>query len=641
VRYEVVPPLLKGGGLDRAQSLIEMFPEGGRYAFEIAYSNHIFGFRIYMDRGSPDILKGVYPGMVFRELGDPDLPDEVLLLGVGTGRLPLREPSSDPLEVMMNSLAQAEGDMLYQLFFTGPVPGPESYPKELREAARRHAHLKHFYFEIRILASGPDARTMTETAISALNSTSWRWNSLRWTSFRRSRLDRVLDPRPLRGPLGRRLRPSIASSLSLALLAHIPDVLGTGIAKATVGGLWRPSEGVVVGLDLRGSEVRIPVHVGHTVVLGKTGMGKSTLLLNMALQLAERGVVVLVDPHGGLARGFATALPEEHLGRLLYFAPHRVVMGFNALHVEDRGDEFAKEKVVSDIKTVMRRVDRLYSRGGWGARLDYILSNLLRALMEIEGANLLDARMVLVDDWYRKMLSRRVKDPVLRMFLLQELPKMHFEERRSALSKLSALTTNKLIRASLCHRGRTFSVSEALKGGILVAELPKGLLGMDVSSVIGTVFLTSVWLSLLKSPGREVYLILDEFHNFASPSLVEMLSEGRKFGLRLVMATQYVGQVPEYLWDSVEGNALNFVSFAVGKDTAEALSRATGMDPGVLMNLERHEFIAFSHGFAVHGRSLPPPPPRRDLGEVIALMEKYAIKEDNSVEPLLAVGRAG
>jgi len=155
------------------------------------------------------------------------------------------------------------------------------------------------------------------------------------------------------------------------------------------------------------------------------------------------------------------------------------------------------------------------------------------------------------------------------------------------------------------------------------------------------VFLTSVWLSLLKSPGREVYLILDEFHNFASPSLVEMLSEGRKFGLRLIMATQYVGQVPEYLWDSVEGNALNFVSFAVGKDTAEALSRATGMDPGVLMNLERHEFIAFSHGYAVHGRSLPPPSPRRDLGEVIALMEKYAIKEDNSVEPLLAVGRAG
>ena len=531
--------------------------------------------------------------------------------------------------------------MLYQLFFTGPVDGPESFPRELREAARRHAHLKHYYFEVRILASGPQAEAMAETAISALSSTSWRWNSIRWRRVGGGSLGRILDPRPLVGPLGRRLRPSVASSLTLALLGHIPDVLGTGIAKATVGGLWRPSGGAVAGVDLRGAEVRIPVHLGHTVVLGKTGMGKSTLLLHLALQLAKRGTVVLVDPHGGLARGFATSLPEEHLERLLYFAPHRVVMGFNALHVEDRDDEFAKEKVVSDIKTVMRRVDRLYSRGGWGARLDYILSNLLRALMEIEGANLLDARMVLVDDWYRKMLSRRVRDPVLKMFLLQELPKMHFEERRSALSKLSALTTNKLIRASLCHRGRTFSVSDALKGGLLVAELPKGILGMDVSSIIGTVFLTSVWLSLLKSPGGEVYLILDEFHNFASPSLVEMLSEGRKFGLRLVMATQYVGQVPEYLWDSVEGNVLNYVAFSVGKETAEALSRSTGMDPEVLMNLERYEFIAFSHGYAVHGRTLPPPGPRRDLSEVVRLMRRYAIREDNSVEPLLAVGRAG
>jgi hypothetical protein len=68
-------------------------------------------------------------------------------------------------------------------------------------------------------------------------------------------------------------------------------------------------------------------------------------------------------------------------------------------------------------------------------------------------------------------------------------------------------------------------------------------------------------------------LYVDEFQNFSTDSFATIMSEARKYHLNLIVANQFTTQLTEEIRDAVFGNIGTIVSFRVGQNDVESLSR--------------------------------------------------------------------
>src|SRR5664279_3753313 len=155
----------------------------------------------------------------------------------------------------------------------------------------------------------------------------------------------------------------------------------------------------------------------HLYVVGQTGTGKSTLLLNLIQQdlIAGEGLALL-DPHGDLAEAALAYIPRARTNDLVYINPADTErpIGFNPLsHVPDDLKPIVADGVVSAFRHVWP--------DSWGPRLDYILTNAVRALLDVPGATLLMLPRLLIDEPFRtQLVAHHVGDPVVRAFWVNE-----------------------------------------------------------------------------------------------------------------------------------------------------------------------------------------------------------------------------
>ncbi len=341
--------------------------------------------------------------------------------------------------------------------------------------------------------------------------------------------------------------------------------------------------------------IRIDDRRRHMYVIGKTGMGKTTLLENMIIAdiKAGRGVGV-VDPHGELAEKILDFIPEERIQDVIYFNPSDInyPIAFNPL--EQISTEF-RHLVASGIMGVFKKIwiDM------WSARMEYILNNTLLALLEYPGSTLLGIMRMLNDKDYRKKVVDNLKDQVVKSFWVNEFSRysQKFETEATAAiqNKVGQFVTNPLIRNILGQASSSIDMRKVMDDKkIFIVNLSKGRIGEDNSALLGAMIITKLQLAAMsridvpEKDRQDFYLYVDEFQNFATESFATILSEARKYRLCLILAHQYIGQLIDsktknaIVRDAIFGNVGTMVSFRVGAEDAEFLEKE--FQPDFMMN---------------------------------------------------------
>ena len=319
----------------------------------------------------------------------------------------------------------------------------------------------------------------------------------------------------------------------------------------------------------------------HMYVIGKTGMGKSTLLENMAIQDIRNGEgLAFLDPHGGTIEKLLDFIPEERMKDVVYFAPFDMEhpIAFNVM--EDVGYD-KRHLVVSGLMATFKKI----WQDAWSARMEYILTNTLLALLEYPDATLLGVNRMYTDKEYRTKVVDNVKDPVVKDFWLKEFANYgdrYTQEATPAIqNKIGQFTGNPLIRNIIGQSKSSFDIREMMDDRkILLINLSKGLVGETNMRLIGSMLTTRIFLAAMSRADRShdelarlphFYFYVDEFQNFANETFAEILSESRKYKLNLVITHQYIEQMEEEVRDAVFGNVGTTVTFRVGPFDAEVL----------------------------------------------------------------------
>jgi len=322
----------------------------------------------------------------------------------------------------------------------------------------------------------------------------------------------------------------------------------------------------------------------HIYCIGKTGMGKSTLLENMVFSdiHAGRGVGV-IDPHGDLIEAIMRFVPKSRTNDVILFDPadKEYPISFNILDCKDKDQ---RTLVASGIMSVFTKI----WPDVWSGRMEHILRNTLLALLENEATSMLGIMRMYADNTYRKKIISRITDPVLKSFWVDEYESWSEKYRTEALAaiqnKVGQLLSTPLIRNIVGQVKSTLDIRHAMDSGkIVLVNLSKGKLGEDTSAFLGSMLVTKFQIDAMsradipEKDRRDFYLYVDEFQNFATESFATILSEARKYRLSLTMANQYVGQLligerNTSLRDAVFGNVGTLMTFQVGSDDAEIFS---------------------------------------------------------------------
>ena len=312
----------------------------------------------------------------------------------------------------------------------------------------------------------------------------------------------------------------------------------------------------------------------HRYILGKTGVGKSTLMLSLMLEdIAAGDGLFYIDPHGQDADRLLEYIPERRRRDVILFDPSdiRQPQPINVLAgVAPDWRPFIASSVVDTFKSV------------WGYDglatpvLDQVLYNSTAALLEAPNATLFGIWRLLTDELYRTTILEHVADPVVRGFWEREFavltPRERREMTRSTLNKIGMLMADPRIRATFGQARSAIDLPGVLQGKIMIARLPQGRLGLSKTRVLGSILLARLHAAALaQPPSTRFHIYLDECHHFGTATLIEMLSGIRKFGVSLTLCHQYLDQLPLPLRQAVLGSVGTKIVFRVGLADAETL----------------------------------------------------------------------
>lgn len=332
--------------------------------------------------------------------------------------------------------------------------------------------------------------------------------------------------------------------------------------------------------QLRRFGIKIDDRRRHMYIVGKTGMGKSTMMENMVLDdIFSGNGIGLVDPHGDFAEKILNYIPAKRINDVVYINPSDLdfPIGFNILEVQNEGQ---KHLIVAGLMGIFKKI----WPDVWSARMEYILNNTLLALIEYPGSTLLGINRLLSDKKYRKKVVAKVKDPVIKSFWNVEFASYTEKYAQEAVApiqnKIGQFLSTNVIRNMVAQVKSTIDIRKLMdEKKIVIMNLSKGRIGEDNSRLLGGMLITKIQLAAmervdtLEADRKDFFLYVDEFQNFATPSFANILSEARKYRLSLIMAHQYVKQLDEIVADAVFGNVGTIISFRIGGGDAEMLAK--------------------------------------------------------------------
>ena len=325
--------------------------------------------------------------------------------------------------------------------------------------------------------------------------------------------------------------------------------------------------------------IRQADRLSHMYVIGKTGVGKSTMLETLAWQDFEAGRgFALVDPHGDLAEELASRMTRAGSDRVTYLnaSDPWQPFGYNPLRrVRD-------DKIPLAVSGLLETLKKIWP-DAWGVRMEHVLRNTLYALLERDGSTLPDILAFYTDEKYRKDVVCGIKNEVVKRFWTDEFEnypaRMRAEACAPIQNKLGALLSDPTLHRILVAPTIDLHFRKLMdEGQILLVNVSKGRLGEQSALVLGSLIVSTIGLaafSRAETPTdarRPFILYLDEFHNFTTLMLASVMSELRKYGVGLVLAHQYMHQLEPDIRHAVLGNAGTIISFRVGPEDATILA---------------------------------------------------------------------
>jgi hypothetical protein len=400
----------------------------------------------------------------------------------------------------------------------------------------------------------------------------------------------------------------------------------------------------------------VPVTIGpaermrHTYVIGASGTGKSTLLLNLIIQDIERGEgVAVLDPHGDLIDEVLAHIPEHRFNDVVLLDPsdEEYPVGFNILSAHS---ELEKNLLASDLVAVFRRLST-----SWGDQMTSVLGNGILAFLESDrGGTLADLRRFLIEPEFRREFLETVRDPGVVYYWQKEFPLLRGNAQGPILTRLDTFLRPKLIRYMVGQKENRLDVGSIMNDGkIFLAKLSQGAIGEENAYLLGTLLVSKIHQlamgrqEIAAHERRNFYLYIDEFHNFVTPSLAAILSGARKYHLGLVLAHQELHQLSDRdpaVASSVIANPHTRICFRLGDFDAKKLAEGFSFfDAKDLQNLDVGEAICrmerSEYDFNLKTLPLPtvdPETARVRRERVVTLSrEQYAGRKED-VEALLA-----
>ena len=380
----------------------------------------------------------------------------------------------------------------------------------------------------------------------------------------------------------------------------------------------------------------------HVYTVGKTGMGKTVMLENMAIQDIQDGNGLgFVDPHGDAAERLLDFVPSSRINDVVYINPADLDFPV-AFNIMEQVDIEHRHLVAGGLMGVFKKI----WPDVWSARMEYILNNCILALLEYPGATLLGVNRMLSDVEYRKKVVDKITDPVVKAFWVQEYARytQRYEVEATAAiqNKVGQFISAPLIRNIIGQVTSSIDMRKIMdEKKILIMNLSKGRVGEDSSRLLGALLITKLQLAAMsrvdipEEKRNDFYLYVDEFQNFATQSFINVLSEARKYRLALILGHQYITQMEEEVRDAVFGNVGTLISFRVGAEDAEWLEKeftpeflATDIVNLAKYNVYLKLMIDGLAGRPFSAQTMPPwPKPQESFGDKIIKVsrERYSI----------------
>jgi hypothetical protein len=453
--------------------------------------------------------------------------------------------------------------------------------------------------------------------------------------------------------------PDILNIEELASLYHLPNISvetpniawsrsrklepPMNLPKATEGDVT-----VFAETDYRGSMVNFGIKRAdrgrHFYLLGKTGVGKSTVFKNMFISdiLVGDGAC-FVDPHGDTIEDILDHIPPNRIQDVVYFNPTDVdhPIGFNLLELKDKSQ---RDLIADGVVEVFKK----QFGDSWGPRLQYILTNTVATALEAQGTTLLAVLRMLTDSGYRKFILKQVNDPILYKFWMEEFAQMAQNPRLLAeavapiQNKVGRFVSSAVTRNIIGQVKSTIDLREIMDNKkILLVNLAQGRLGEETASLLGGMIITRLQATAMErvdipeEQRSDFFLYVDEFQNFATESFAKILSEARKYHLNLTMTNQYIDQLPLTVRQAIFGNVGTLGSFVVSQSDASILEKefAPVVSSDDLVSLDSHAMyiklcIDGMTSVPFSARSLPVRYQKFDLRDEIIResREKYGVE---------------
>ena len=348
--------------------------------------------------------------------------------------------------------------------------------------------------------------------------------------------------------------------------------------------MWRPDPDIsYIGRttfrrEFRPFGIKQADRLSHVYIIGKTGVGKSTLIGNLARQdLAAGRGFVLLDPHGDLVHAIWADVPESERERVVYLnAPDRSQpYGYNPLR------RVREDKIPLAASGLLETLKKQWP-DAWGVRMEHVLRNCLYALLERDGSTLPDILRLFVDDQFRRGVVAGASNQVVRRFWIDEFENYPDRLRAEAVApiqnKLGALLSDPTLYRILVEPAVDLHLRALMDaGGVLLVNLAKGRLGEDSSAILGGLLVSTLGLAGLSradapaSERRPFFVYADEFQTVTTLSVLSMMSELRKYGVGLTLAHQHLQQLDPVVRAAVLGNAGTLIAFRLGSDDAARL----------------------------------------------------------------------
>ena len=338
--------------------------------------------------------------------------------------------------------------------------------------------------------------------------------------------------------------------------------------------------------------LRLSDRMHHLYLIGQTGTGKSTLLLNLALADAQAGRgFCLIDPHGDLAAALHRHLPTPHH----YFdvSDPACPLGYNPLAPVPPS---LRPLVASGLIDTLKK----QWADSWGARMEHLLRYAVLALLDQPQTDIRDIVRMYIDKEFRREVVAGICDEQVRAFWTQEFPKMNYLNAIDGVApianKLGAFLAHPVIRRAVCEPAQPLRFRQIMdRGEIVIVNLAKGRLGTDMANVMGGLIVSTIMHAAFsrgrsdEAARRPFMLLVDEFPSFTTEAFASLLPEARKYGLSLTLAHQHVSQMERPIFDAVIGNVGTLIAFRVGAQDAPEIARQLGnLPPGDLITLPNH-----------------------------------------------------